>query len=240
MDRATHSWTHLLFDNKHDEGNTLPSLPEELLLLALDDESGSVYADAIGLGLAGAQLVELTLGGHVVLEDGRLHASAGDHTDDPLLDAALADIAASGKPTKPSAWLSSRSKSMVGVYGARLAEAGLVKHQKGRALGVITTHRYPAADTSVKAGVRARLDAVVAKRLVLDPRTQALASLVHAIGLARRLYSGREGAGARKELRALAEGDWAARAVSQEIAKATAAITAAVAAAAVAAVAGSS
>ncbi|MEV6836727.1 GPP34 family phosphoprotein [Streptomyces sp. NPDC051133] len=208
----------------------MTSLPEDLLLLALDDETGSARSGPLDLGLAGAQLAELALGGHLVLRDGRLHAPAGGRTGDPLLDAALTELARG--PVKPSAWLSSRRKGMVATYGTRLAEAGLVTHQKSKTLGVLTTHRYPAADTSVKAEVRARLDAVATRRAEPDPRTATLGALVHAAGLARRLYGGRDGADARKTLRALAEGDWASQAVSREVAKATAAISASVAAAA--------
>ncbi|MFI9809861.1 GPP34 family phosphoprotein [Streptomyces sp. NPDC052301] len=216
----------------------MTSLPEDLLLLALDDESGTAPSGPLDLGLAGAELAELALGGHLVLRDGRLHAQADGRTGDPLLDAVLTELAR--KPVKPSAWLSSRRKGMVAAYGTRLTETGLVTHQRSRAFGVLTTHRYPAADTSVKAGVRARLDAVATRQTEPDARTAALGSLVHAAGLARRLYGGRDGADARKTLRALAEGDWASRAVSREVAKATAAISASVAAAvAVSAAAGS-
>jgi golgi phosphoprotein 3 len=84
------------------------TLGEDLLLLALDDEKGTIStpaSDAVGYGLAGAALMDLTLQGR--LEAGRgetlVVADPGPAGDD-VLDEALQKIASSRKPGKAPHW----------------------------------------------------------------------------------------------------------------------------------------
>jgi hypothetical protein len=71
-------------------------LATDLLLLALDDERGTVLSQAaIGLdyGLAGALVMELALRGRIRIDDEAV-STIGPATDDALLDDALRVIAA--------------------------------------------------------------------------------------------------------------------------------------------------
>src|SRR5512137_173454 len=71
------------------------SLAEELLLLALNDEKGSVLmAGATGLpyGLAGALLVELVDAGLLRLEGKTLIAAPAGATRDEILDGILTQV----------------------------------------------------------------------------------------------------------------------------------------------------
>jgi hypothetical protein len=84
------------------------TLAEELLLLALDDESGSVEPAASGslqYGLAGALLVELVIAGRLRLEGGGLVVADGSPTGDAVLDEVIGRISRSGRPRDAEYWV---------------------------------------------------------------------------------------------------------------------------------------
>jgi len=91
-------------------------LATDLLLLALDDERGTVLSQAtMGLdyGLAGAVVMELALRGRVRI-DHEAVSTTGPATDDVLLDDALRVIAATPGKTL-SHWVWHLSRDMDGL-----------------------------------------------------------------------------------------------------------------------------
>ena len=208
------------------------SLPEELLLLALDDEKGSVVfaaSTALEFGLAGAELAELSLAGRVAVEDGKLRVLETGATGDDALDAAVARIAGSRRARSAQHWVSS-SPAGQKRYLARLTEHGAVRRERRELLGVLPVTRHPATG-AVEPELRTRLRAVVLEGAEPDERTRVLLALVRACSLEKELFERGERRAAKARIAELTRDDALAGAVGKAVAASTAAVAAAVVAA---------
>ncbi|NJA58070.1 GPP34 family phosphoprotein [Streptomyces sp. NEAU-H3] len=164
-------------------GKSRRTLPEELLLLALDPATGTTaQPQSLDLGLAGAQLVELALAGRIAPDGDRIAVVVPRPTGDPTLDHALELLRRRGR-------------------------IGMVTAVAGQMCGVLPTTRYQAAETSTSREIRSRLDTAIRTGVPPDPRTAALAALAHAVGLGKHLYPGNEGRSSRSRLRDLIRHD---------------------------------
>ncbi len=126
---------------------------------------------------------------------------------------------------------------------AGLVEQGVLADEPYRVLGVFTRHRFPAVDVEPRTAVLGRLRAAVLDGRRPEQRTAALAAMISAAGLQRRIFDPmiaddggrvqREGRRAvKRRLAEIADGDWAAEAVRKAIRDVRAATAAAVTAAA--------
>jgi pectin methylesterase-like acyl-CoA thioesterase len=113
----------------------------------------------------------------------------------------------------------------------RLAEAGLVRAEEGRVLGVFPSHRWPSEDAGHEAAVRTGLLTALRDGMTTDARTGALISLLVALNAVHKAVDPDSVGLSKREMKAnakrVAEGDWAAKAVRQAIDSMNAAIIAA-------------
>jgi Golgi phosphoprotein 3 len=179
------------------------NLAEELLLLGLHDEKGTVLmAASLGLtyGLAGALLVELAQAGHVRIEGKDLVAAPRGFARDAILDEILAAVRSSPKTRRIDHWVArfGRSGSIKKKLLARLVEKGVLVRQEGRLLWVFPTSRYPQLDprpeSKIRDDVRSALRGVAAP----EGRIAALIGLIHACDLVGVLFEKGERREARK------------------------------------------
>ena len=167
-------------------------LATDLLLLALDDERGTVLPDAaIGLdyGLAGAIVMELALRGCLRV-DGEAVSTMGTSTDDPLLDDALrAIVATPGKNL--SHWVWHLSRDLGGLRQRLLdrlvAQGTLEKHER-RVLLLFHQNVYPEKDARVEHDIRERVDAALLHGATPDARTACLIHLAAACRVIDAIY----------------------------------------------------
>jgi len=160
-------------------------LAEELLLLAMNDEKGTVLiraSTALPYGLAGALLIELVQGGLARVEGKALIAEPRGAARDELLDGILEAVRASKKARPIGHWVGKFGRSG-GKIKKRLL-AGLVEKrilglEEGRFLAIFPTTRYPQADPRPEYALRERVRAVLRGMSRPDERTAALISLVH-------------------------------------------------------------
>ena len=144
-----------------------PTLAEELLLLALDDEKGSVSFSAsmaLPYGLAGATLMELILRGRLAVEDGKLTVADPAPTGDELLDEAAAAIRAEKRQRDAKHWVSALSgklKRHERRLEDRLIHRGVLRRDERKLLWLIPDTRYPAVDRRLELDTRARIRAVL-------------------------------------------------------------------------------
>lgn len=204
------------------------SLAEELLLIAYDDETGKANAGSTELdcGLAGAVVLELALAGRLDVIDGKVVVVDASATGEPINDSVLQRIAGERRARKPEWWVGKlHSKVRDGVL-ARLTERGVLRLEQHKVLGLFPVRRYPAADSARENAARTRLDMVVVKGVEPDTRTAALASLLDACGLAKRMFPdiGRRELKAR--MKQINEGQWAGAAVRKAIQSIHAAVAA--------------
>jgi hypothetical protein len=225
-----------------------PLIAEDLVLLLLDDESGKLHdATYLDIGIGGALLVELALAGNVevVTEGGwwaraKVVATTASPPADPALRTALETVQEKERTAQDLVHRLGRRRREPLLE--RLEQAGILRREHGRVLGLFPTTRWPAVDSSHEVGVRHALADALLRGVDPDERTAALVSLLHALDLVHRVLD-TEGVPARdvkKRARQVAEGDWAAKAVKDAVVAAQAAVTAAVLASTTAASSGGS
>jgi len=214
---------------------------EDLLLLLLDDTSGTIAGEGtLYYTLGGAVLVELALRGEVAPDDSRtmfngirIGAVKGELPSDPLLREAYETVAK--KPRGVQELLIDIGSSLRGEVLDRLVERGFIRREKKKVLGIFPTTRMPAQRPEYEAQLLESVRSVLVDGAEPDARTGALAALLSASGTLPQLHPGIPWSGAvytrGKELE---KGNWGADAVNTAIAGTNAAIAASTAAASVA------
>lgn len=204
-------------------------IAEDLLLLMTDDRSGKLLlaSNRVDIALGGALLIELVLAQRVDLttddggvRKGRLLVTDATPTSDPLLDAALGQIAArQGK--KPKDVAPALGKGVRARLHARLAERGLLHEETAKILGIFPSHRWPSSDSRREDSIRAPLTAALQVGRTDDPRLAALIALLRALKAVAKVVDPASVGLTRRELNAnaqqIADGDWAATAVRDAI-----------------------
>ncbi|MDN4172669.1 GPP34 family phosphoprotein [Nocardioides sp. SOB77] len=218
-------------------------IAEDLLLLLLDDEKGTVAASSyLQAALGGALLVELALAGSVEVEEKRgfwhsakVRTTAAAAPQEPVLAAALATVAEKERGAQDL--VGRLGKGVKDDLFASLERRGMVEQRRDKVLGLFPRTTWPAVDSTHEDAVRRALTAALVSGAEPDERTRALVALLDALGRAHRTveHQGMSAGEVRRRAKALADGDWAAKAVKDAIAASTAAMTAAVAAGAAAA-----
>jgi hypothetical protein len=213
-------------------------LAEDLLLLVTDDATGRLSAAGaqVDAGLAGANLVELTLLGKVDVsgeqDQGRrerIIVRDPSPPGDDVLDAALR-ILVERQGSKPSAVVKPLGKNLRPVLYQRLVAGGVLRTGQGRALGIFPTRTWPAQDPSHEAEVRQRVTQALVQTAAPDERTAALIALLHALRCEHKVVDPRPYQLSRRQLRAraaeIAQGNWASEAVRKVIDEMIAAVAA--------------
>lgn len=206
----------------------MATLSEELLLLALDDQKGTIpplrIGEVLDIALAGAQLLELTRSGHVAVEDGRVVAQPAAPPDSPALRQSLDRIAALNKPRKPDAIVLKLTRGLRKILLQQVADKGYVSVEKARVLGFIDRTRYPELDSEVEAQVRERLRAAIVDGQDPDERTVALTALLRAASLESMVLDRAERKAYKQRVKQIADGEQ----LQADIAKAIVSVQAAV------------
>src|SRR4051812_48902323 len=113
-------------------------LAEELLLIALDDDSGANHAQVtLDAGLAGAVLLDLVAARAVRVEGDKIDAEPGQRPSHPLLSDALDAIAADSNPRTVEHWVNALPRRLK-PFKRRVAD-GLVDR------GVLSPERRSAS-----------------------------------------------------------------------------------------------
>jgi hypothetical protein len=206
-------------------------IAEELLLLAYrEDGTAHGKGTELDVALGGALLVELALAGNVELTDTDVVAS-GQRPVPSQSELAAALTAIASKPRRPRSWVQRLAKGARRRLLDDLVARGVLTEQEYRRLGVFPARRYPAADPAPREEIEGRLRAAVVDGEQPDERTAALASMIAAAGLERRVFPQDDRKLVKRRLKEIAEGDAVAAAVRRTIRAAHAATMAAVTAA---------
>jgi hypothetical protein len=174
------------------------SMPEELLLLMLDDKTGRLMERAAPSGdyaLAGALLAELALAGRIDSDTTKLWAADTAPTGDALADRVLAQIAAAPQPRDSRYWietLGTEARDFLDALFDRLVAKGVLNQVEGRFLWVFPERRYPAVSGKEEREVKARLLGVLFNDEIPEPRDSLLIGLCRAAGLFALILSGQE------------------------------------------------
>lgn len=172
-------------------------LPEEIVLLTLDDSSGDALGrtgTAAGLALAGAVLMELSLANRIDTDGHRLLLASGSPTGEPVLDDSLRLLSLEAPDDTRSALmlLLREADSRRAAVLERLIAQGLIRRQRGGFLRLFGD-RYPkVAGRPETSEVRHRLRALAFGDELPEPRDALLLGLVRSSGLLRMLFTADE------------------------------------------------
>ncbi|MFI1285006.1 GPP34 family phosphoprotein [Streptomyces sp. NPDC020858] len=193
------------------------TLAEEIMLLSLDDESGSAkQRQAAGWAVAGGILLDLVLAGRVSVTGKRLELVDTAPTGDALLDGRIALIESwmAGRAKRPvTAWLTKDQSKAVAAALESLCRRGVVMEEQHKALGLFPIRRYPEADGAVERELRERLRAVVLDGVEPDTRTSGLIALIHSAKLHRLAFPDGDRKQVASRMKEIAAGQWAAESV---------------------------
>ena len=199
------------------------TLPEELVLLALDDDSGGwipVPAFSLEIALGAAVIMELMLAGRVSIQAEQLRLNDSAPLQHPVLDAALADIAADATPRPASAWMSrlgSSESDLSARVVARLVARGILRSEERRLLWAFKTRTYPAASGIEEREVKARLLHLLYSDEAPDQRDALLVGLLRATRLIEQLVGEREHRQLAGRIEAIAEREEITRAMRRTL-----------------------
>ncbi|WP_050515306.1 GPP34 family phosphoprotein [Streptomyces rimosus] len=198
-----------------------PTLPEELLLLALDPEHGKpLNAPAyLRYGLAGAALGELEWAGQISEgRGGRITVGSPLPLGDLVLDAALGTLPVSGTDgdVKVKKWVRSAARGIDEVCRQRLEQRAAVRRESRRALGLFRYERLTPGPVDLAGPAGARFKGALAGGFA-TPRDRLLGALVSAVRLDRKLVQGHDRRAVRRDLKALAREHWISRAVAAAV-----------------------
>ncbi|AXK31446.1 GPP34 family phosphoprotein [Streptomyces armeniacus] len=207
------------------------TLPEELMLIALDDETGGgKLRPGVDYAVAGMALVELSLQGRVdVSEDDRVSVLDSNPVGVSYLDAELAKIVEKSEGSKVGTVL--RRSHMSAINGAvdSLVERGVLEKKTKRVLGLLPISRYPEAEGAPELEIRKRIGDVVLEGGEPDERTAALIAVLHGAKLWGKAFPDADRKQVKKRMEEISEGSWVQGAVAHAVKRTRIAIAAAAA-----------
>lgn len=196
------------------------TLPEELLLLALDPVRGKPFCRGrfLEYAMAGAALAELELQGRISGQGSHFQVVNPLEPPDPVLAGVMRSLPPVGKGGRYSgvaakSWIRHAGRQVGGMYLDALVQRGILRRETRRFLGLLPYHRHPVAATDLLAEARRRSFAAERDGFP-DYRGRALAALVSAAGLSRVL--GTDGR-SRSAMRHLVHDQWPAQAVLRNV-----------------------
>jgi hypothetical protein len=220
--------------NFNSKGNPMLSLAEELMLLALKDEKGSVImsaSTALPYGLAGALLLDLFFRQKITFNGKTVEVVDPAPTGDTLLDETLALISGTEKHKTAKYWVQKierKIKKLRDRIADQLVQKEILKPEEHRLLWVFQYQRYPTVNISPEMEIRQRIRKIVLLNHPPDDKDRALISLVKACSLVNEIFSGEERRQAKKRIKEITEEEKIGKAVSYVVAEITAAVTAVV------------
>jgi len=200
-------------------------LHEEIMLLALRDEKGTVTSGTnYTYGMGGAILAELLLGERLRLFTPKkkplAEAVGSGRFGDPVIDECLDKVRNAKKRASLETWVS----RFVGVkklhhrVAEGLAKRGILRVETDRVLGIFSRKIYPEVDPGPEKRILARLRRVIFQGASdVDPRTVALVSLAHHTGLLKVAFDKRELKDQKGRIEKIMNGDLTGKATKQAI-----------------------
>lgn len=208
-------------------------LHEEVLLLALKEESGKLDAKSGNFRtvMAGAILTELMLSERVTIDSGRRKLitliDGGSH-ENAVLNEALKLLASAKRRRNIQHWIGKLAmlKGLKEKVATALCNQGVLKEEEGRFLFVFNTTRYPESNPEPERQLILRLEqAIFGEEDEIDVRTALLISLTNPSGMLSIPFGRKELRKRKKRIKEITNGELIGKATGEAIAAMQAAIT---------------
>jgi len=211
------------------------SLPEELMLLALHDEDGTIKMGTFYLyAIGGAMLAELLMRSRLRLDTSKkktVHMVSAKSLGDPLLDDCLTKVRDSKKPLAAQTWVTKFAglKDLKHRLAMQLCDRGILTADEDKVLLLFNRRIYPEVNPKPEKEMIERLrQAIFSEADHLDPRTVVLVSLAHSAGLLPMAFDKKDLKARKARIERILKGDALAAATQEAIAAVQAAIFVAV------------
>ena len=188
-------------------------LHEEILLLMLDNEKGTLAANQPECLISGGILAELLLDRHISVGDARkklVETDSAHRASDPIADECLQMVRLARKPASLNDWVTriSSVKRLRHKVAQQLCNRGVLRAVDDTVLFVFPRRRYPQIDPAPKNEILERLrDAIFRDENLLPPRTVVLISLANGAGLLDKLFGRKEIRARKKRIEQIIDGE---------------------------------
>ena len=202
-------------------------LYEEIMLLALRDEEGTVASGAMyGYAVGGAILAELLLQQRLRIEEPKKNKklvtlAGSEPVGDALLDECFERIAGAKRRKRPEDWVShfANIKQLKHRVAAQLCRRGILKADEDKVLLLFTRKIYPEIDPEPERRLIERLRrAIFTDTNEIDPRTVVLVSLANSTDILRVVFAKKELKTRRKRIEQVVNGEITGKAAHDAIA----------------------
>ena len=169
------------------------TLAEEILLLLLDDEKGTlppVPQLTLHFVLAGAVLMELAINNRVDCDIDSFSIVDETPVGDPILDKFLGKMCRQHEEHEVKFWINSiadEGAEIVDLGFKRLVERGILGESEKRFLWVMKTRSYPTIDGTVEKEVKLRIMNILYSDEIPDQRDVVIYCLMDACDMFRTL-----------------------------------------------------
>ncbi|MBD5780369.1 GPP34 family phosphoprotein [Pelagicoccus sp. NFK12] len=198
-------------------------LYQEITLLALRDDKGTVAIDHLAQVLAGALAAELVLKNKISLSNDKkkfVDLQDASPTGDLLLDECLDKLSNAKRRAKLETWVS-RFASIKRIHhkaAQSLCQLGILRQDTGKLLLIFNRTIYPEVDPKPESQIVERLEqAIFSSKTDLSPQDTLLVSLANASGLLSRIFGRKRIKPERKRIKQIVEGEAVGKATQQVI-----------------------
>ena len=199
------------------------TVAEEMLLLVLDDNSGTFITEPdinINYALAGAVLADLALKGRIEADPDKLFVLEPKPTGDAVQDAVLARIAEADEVKDTAYWVAEigqRGEEVREHLLARLVERGILKRVEEKVLWVFETRRYPTVDGREEREIKRRILDTLLSEGAPSHEDAVIISLADSCNLFRQMLGDRELENLRARIETIADSEAIGLAVGETI-----------------------
>ena len=209
-------------------------LHEEIMLLALRDEGGTVELGSMYLyAIAGAVLSELLLVGRISVEEGKkklVNVVSNEPLGEPIIDECLEKIVTAKRRANSQTWVQrfSSMKKLHHRVAYGLCERGILRADEGTVLLIFRRKIYPEIDPQPERRLIERLrGAIFGNSQRLDSRTAILISLANGTNLLSIPFSKKDLKKRKRRIEQISKGEMMGEATKAAVEAAQAAIVAA-------------
>ncbi len=198
-------------------------LYEEIMLLALRDEQGTIATGFPEQVVAGAIMAELLLEGRIAVEDTRkklVDILDGKPTGDPIIDECLGKMSTAKRRATLQTWVSrlAGTKNLRHKAAQQLCDRKILRADEDKVLFVFKRRIYPEINPMPEKKIIDRLrDAIYNDHAKLDPRTVVLISLANGSDMLRPTFGRKEIKSRKKRIEQIENGELTGKATREVI-----------------------
>jgi hypothetical protein len=205
-------------------------LYEEVMLLALRDEQGTIATGFVEQSVAGAILAELLLEGRVSVDNSKkqwVSLTNDQATGDPVIDECLDRMAAAKKRVTLKNWVHKLAsiKDLKHKVALQLCERRILSADKDKVLLLFNRRIYPEVNSTPERKIIERMrKAIFSDGRNIDTRTVVLISLANGSDILSHTFGRKELKSRKKRIDQITQGDLTGKATQEVIAACQAAL----------------